>query len=352
MLVVPLAPPGSHGTARPPHLALRPCDVDDVQSIQVLDLQEVNHPVRPPRQPALSTAAPLLGWGGGGDRDSDQDPPHLQPAPLQKALHGFQLGLGITTFPLHLLQVAGVGLQGVEGPDGVLERPPEMVRMAPITAASGLCPPPWPRGPACPVPSAPPPTPWGSVPSAAPAATHAGGISAMAPRGRAGSASVCRGDAVGTGYLSARGARPFPGAPWPHGAGGGGGGHRAAQHPATHLCPGGTRPPVGASGRCSGAGTRARWCLITGANEAAELHLHGSRGTPRRTATAAARGHRCYRAPGTRTGGMAGLAPAPLRWGPGVGQAPRPQRGDTPPEQPGPVPAAGGPGDPWRFWLR
>lgn len=132
----------------------------------------------------------------------------------------------------------------------------------------------------------------------------------------------------------------------------GGGGHRAAQHPATHLCPGGTRPPVGASGRCSGAGTRARWCLITGANEAAELHLHGARGTPRRTATAAARGHRCYRPPGTRTGGMAGLAPAPLRWGPGVGQAPRPQRGDTPPEQPGPVPAAGGPGDPWRFWLR
>lgn len=66
MLVAPLAPPGSHGTARPPHLALRPCDVDDVQSIQVLDLQEVNHPVRPPRQPALSTAAPLLGWGGTG----------------------------------------------------------------------------------------------------------------------------------------------------------------------------------------------------------------------------------------------------------------------------------------------
>lgn len=207
--------------------------------------------------------------------------------------------------------------------------------------------------------------PGASLPCALCASTHPMGLGSLGstrshPRRRHlrhGPAGTCRqrqrlsrgrrGDRL----LIGKGSPPLPGCPLaPRGRSGGG--HRAAQHPATHLCPGGTRPPVGASGRCSGAGTRARWCLITGANEAAELHLHGSRGTPRRTATAAARGHRCYRAPGTRTGGMAGLAPAPLRWGPGVGQAPRPQRGDTPPEQPGPVPAAGGAGDPWRFWLR
>lgn len=34
----PLSPPVHHSTAHPPHLALCPRDVDDVQSIQVLDL--------------------------------------------------------------------------------------------------------------------------------------------------------------------------------------------------------------------------------------------------------------------------------------------------------------------------
>lgn len=34
----PLSPLVPHSTTHPPHLALRPRDVDDVQSIQVLDL--------------------------------------------------------------------------------------------------------------------------------------------------------------------------------------------------------------------------------------------------------------------------------------------------------------------------
>lgn len=41
-------------------------------------------------------------------------PLYLQPTPCQVQLHGFQLHLGVTSLALHLLQVAGIGLKGVE----------------------------------------------------------------------------------------------------------------------------------------------------------------------------------------------------------------------------------------------
>lgn len=47
-------------------------------------------------------------------------PPYLQPTPCQVQLHGFQLGLGVTSLALHLLQIAGIGLQGVECPHSIL----------------------------------------------------------------------------------------------------------------------------------------------------------------------------------------------------------------------------------------
>lgn len=272
---------------------------------------------------------------GGGDRD--RDPPHLQPAPLQKAPHGFQLGLGITTFPLHLLQVAGVGLQGVEGPDGVLERPPEVVRMAPITAASGLCPPPRPRG--------------ASLPCAHCTSTHPVGLSSLGstrsrPRRRHlrhGPAGMCRQrqrlsrGCRGDGLLIGKGNPPLPGCPLtPRG---GGTGQPSTQHP----------PPPQRHKAARGRERAVLWCWHLCPLVFNYRRKRSNRAAPawrtRDTATAAARGHRCHRAPGTRTGGDAGLAPAPPRWGPGVGQARVPSVGTPHPSSraPSPQPAARGP---------
>ena len=188
-------------------------------------------------------AAPLLGRGWGGVGGVMGGPaPHLHPGPLQKALHGFQLGLGVAALPLRLLQVAGIGLQGVEGPDGVLERSLGAVRMAPITTASGLGPPPQPQGPAQPSPIHPigfgscsrarwlPPWPRGDT-LAVPAPLWG------TPRGRA---------------PSGQGEPPLHRCPL---APRGGTGQPSTRHP---PLPGGTRPPMGASGRRSSASMPAR----------------------------------------------------------------------------------------------
>lgn len=46
--------------------------------------------------------------------------PYLQPTPCQVQFHGFQLCLGVTPLALHLLQVAGIGLQGIKHAHGIL----------------------------------------------------------------------------------------------------------------------------------------------------------------------------------------------------------------------------------------
>lgn len=56
---------------------------------------------------------------------------HLQPTPCQVHLHGFQLRLGVTPFALHLLQVAGIGLQGVEHAHGILVLHAGLLRRGP-----------------------------------------------------------------------------------------------------------------------------------------------------------------------------------------------------------------------------
>lgn len=45
---------------------------------------------------------------------------YLQSTPCQVHLHGLQLRLGVTPLALYLLQVAGIGLQGVERAHSIL----------------------------------------------------------------------------------------------------------------------------------------------------------------------------------------------------------------------------------------
>lgn len=220
-------------------------------------------------------------------------PPHLQPTPLQKALHGFQLGLGVAALPLHLLQVAGVGLQGVKGPDGILERPPGGgqdgarhcgLRAAPTTTAPGAS---LPRAHPHPNPPHgdrfPQRCPWPPTPTASPP-----------PWGRAGSTRACRRD----GLLIGGDTPPLPGCPLaPRG------GHRAAHHRAPTPATAGQGRRQARAGGAPVPARPPRWCLISGANEATELHLHGARGAARLHSHGRCQSSAVPPSPRTRAGG-------------------------------------------------
>lgn len=70
----------------------------------------------------------MRGAGGGGE--SGPRPPYLQPTPGQVQLHRVQLRLRVTPLALHLLQVASIGLQGVQCAHSILATtvPREQVR--------------------------------------------------------------------------------------------------------------------------------------------------------------------------------------------------------------------------------
>lgn len=220
-------------------------------------------------------------------------PPHLQPTPLQKAPHGFQLGPGIAALPLHLLQVAGVGLQGVEGPDGVLERPPggwsgwrSSLRPQGRTHHHG----PWGQPALC--PPAPPPTPSGSVPSAVPVAAHAGSISSAM-------GTCWQRQSLLQGRATYQRGHPAP----PRVPLGPTGGHRAAQHRAPTPATAGQGRRRARAGGAPVPARPPRWCLISGANEATELHLHGARGTARLHSHSRCQSSAVPPSPRTRAGG-------------------------------------------------